>query len=148
MRFLLLSFLLLLTNCSTPYLSVMKLSIDETSFASFYVDTPDINRCQGKKADCLFIKWILPQSLFMKSPYLLVDVIDCTYQYRTLTYPIISRFGYETYSVFDIDKIENRPILSYRVFLCSSDGDIHACCQHQLWVELIKFDEEIEPMSP
>jgi len=138
---------LFLVSCSR-YVEVKRLKVNSRTLASSWVNSPDPAKENPPLGEMLFIDWQVPGQLLYRNPELKLYVIYWDNQEKVYTWPINRRKGYETFSLLDEDFIRTGGFLTYRAEIVTEDGCIYRDWKHQLWVNLIKMDNEETQSCP
>ncbi len=72
----------------------------------------------------------------------MLHVIYKNHTEEEITYPIKNRTGMEVYSLLSEKFRSKEGLLTYQAQIKTPDGEVYREWTHQLWVHLIKFDEE------
>lgn len=134
-------FLILLASCEKYYVSVRNLPVNASYLASSHVKTPDPRQKNPPLGEKLIIDWSLPPELLSENPRIVLYLIFKTHQEKQLVYPITSRAGYEVYSLLGEEFKERKGLLTYRAEIVTDEGRVYREWTHQLWVNLINFEE-------
>ncbi len=133
-------FLLFLTSCSPPMLTVEKYYITREKLASFHVSTPDLSKFRPTQGQLLVINWSLPDATY-DSPNLHMYL---TLRFRnreeaTIEIPVTRQCGSYYYFHVNSPYYCKGDVVTYKAELFSDD-EIVAAWYHQLYCNLITFD--------
>lgn len=132
-------FLVLLTGCQQRVLYLYQQKVDPKYLASTNVGSPDPRT--SPKGQMIVAEWWLPGWVMDYDPVLKLDVLFRNYSEDHVEYPINTRIGSKTYWVINKEFTETKGPLAYKAEVVTSDGEVVASWQHQLWVRLIEIDE-------
>jgi len=135
-------FLFSLSGCQKYGLLLHQQKMDVNYFASTHVNTPDFRRECPPNGKMVVAEWWIPQRLLDYEPVLRIHMLFHDFTEKCVEYPVTATVGYETYFLIDEEFEETGGILSYRGEIISCDGEIFRCWEHQLWVQLIAFEED------
>lgn len=144
MKKILLGIILLLCGCTTGAITVSKQRIDRNFLASTHVKTPDPRQDNPPKGERLLINWRLKEEVLSKSPKIILHLIFWDYEEKIETYPINKMSGLICYDLLGEEFMKTKGLLTYEAQIVLDDGSIYATWEHQLWVNLIKVDEEFK----
>lgn len=136
-----LSCILLLSACSSAPLSIQTTYLTPEYLASYVVETPDV------RLECPFLGHQLNLTWNLNECYPLSSTkIELTIRFRNRTEEniIISlnkKSGDYVYRIMNDEFIETGGILTYKADIKVCDEVVHTL-YHQLWVDLISFDEQ------
>lgn len=133
--------ILLLTGCGKYNLAVQQQWIDVNYLASTQVNTPDPLRENPPVGQMLIIDWKIPRKMLKDKPQLLLDLIFWDYTTQTIRIPITYPMNYTTYELLSDDYEKTGGILTYKASIVNQEGTVYRECKHQLWVNLIHFEE-------
>jgi hypothetical protein len=140
-KLLFLSFLTLF-GCSRQHLTIYTDYLSHKNLASYHVGTPDPLRNNPPIGQRLIISWSLPKkALTQEDLHLEAKIRFRNREEINETFPICKRSGSYYYSLINEDFMEKGGIITYKVDLIGN-GEILEEWRHQLWTELIIFDEE------
>lgn len=142
MRFFLFSLLLSLCSCGPYYVSVMQKWVDERYLASTHVGTPDPRQEAPPIGQMLVVQWCVPSEILALNPIATLELIFWDHTEQKICFPIKHKLDYAYYKLFDDEYEEKGGILTYRAFITTEDGCIYKECRHQLWVHLIKIEDD------
>lgn len=131
-----------LTGCQKYYLTLYQENIDENSLASSVVGTPDPRRKDPPKGQKVILEWQVPKELLEEKPSLHFDVIYKDYSEAHFVYPVPHKAGYVVYSLIGEEYKKTRGLLAYRADIQTEDGKVFRSWTHQLWVNVIRLDQE------
>ena len=128
-------------GCSNPRLVVQTEYLTRESRASYYVQSPDPLLEHPPIGQRLILNWFVPKKYLDQEDLQLV----LTLRFRNreeikVGQPITKECGIFIYDLINERFCTRKGILTYKVDLQSQDGVI-AEWRHQLWTELIIFDE-------
>lgn len=131
-----------LAGCSRQHLTIYTDYLSHKNLASYRVGTPDPLQVNPPIGQRLIISWSLPDSLFSQGNIRLEAKIRFRNREQVVeTLEICKQAGTYSYNLINEDFFEKGGILTYKVDLLSND-DVLEEWRHQLWTELIFFDEE------
>lgn len=133
---------LLLLGCEKYELSVHQQKIDVDYLASVHVGSPDPRQAHPPMGQVLMVQWWVPRELLEEHPKILLHVIFWDYTEKTIEFTVDRRIGYETYFIINEDFETTKGALTYKAELVTESGEIYREWKHQLWVKLIRLDEE------
>ena len=151
MKVLLLCLLLCpLAGCRRYYLEVSQQIINQATLASTHVGSPDPRQCPPPYGRRLIISWQVPKEIFDPNPHLDLNVMFWNYTEERYTFTMEAKRGYVLYSLIGDEYLEKRGILSYKAQLVTQSGQVYRSWKQQLWVDLIKVEDEgyIPPPQP
>lgn len=122
---------LFLAGCYRGHLYVQQEWVDRNFLASTHVGTPDPRQCEPMEGQRLLIAWDFPRSLYSCGLTLLATVRFWDEKEEVRTIPLVRRRGAEAF-FFPGEKI-----LTYRVDVVASNGEVIESWLHQFWIELI-----------
>ncbi len=131
-----------LTGCQKYYLALYQENIGPESLASTYVGSPDPRQKNPPIGQQVILEWQIPQEILEEKPSLHLDVIYRDYSESHFTYPITSRAGYEVYSLTNKEYETKKGLLAYQAKIQTGDGKVFRSWRHQMWVQVIRFEEE------
>ncbi len=132
----------ILAGCSQQQLTIYTDYLSHKNLASYRVGTPDPLQAHPPIGQRLVISW-----KFSKATLHLGDIhLEAKIRFRnreevTEIVSICKRSGTYYYNLLNEDFVEKGGILTYKVDLLSHDQVLEEW-RHQLWTELILFDEE------
>ena len=129
-------------GCSKYYLSLRQVPIDSEYLASSRVGSPDPRQSDPPTGQKVVMQWAVPPELLKKKPSLVLHVIYKNHTEEEIIYPIKNRTGMEVYSLLSEKFRSKEGLLTYQAQIKTPDGEVYREWTHQLWVHLIKFDEE------
>ncbi len=133
--------LILLSSCGGKHLSVQTDFVTEEDLASFYVNTPDPLLNSGSAGQRLHVSWSLPKSYYgCEEMHILIQIRYKNREEAVLPLNNLRCNGTYTFSILNDEYFEKEGIRTYKVQLFSGETLIEEWV-HQLWVELITFDE-------
>jgi hypothetical protein len=142
-RSLILFFLLLaFSSCQKYYLVIYQEKVSRDSLASTYVGTPDPRQKNPPKGQELIIEWQIPKDLLLEKPEIHLQVVYRDYSEAQFTYPIEYKSGYRVYTLVGDEYLETKGLLSYKAEIKTLDGKVFRTWQHQLWVKVIRIEED------
>lgn len=135
-------FLFLFSGCSSNKLSVQTIYLSHQNLASYRVHTPDPRLNNPPIGQRLIITWSLPKN-YLKSEnlHLRLTIRFHTKEQIIEEVPLSKSTGTFTYSLLNDDYFEKQGILTYKVDLIGNNCILKEW-KHQMWTELITFDEE------
>ena len=114
--------------------------------ASTNVGSPDPRT--PPNGQMIVAEWWIPKRILEYDPMLKIHILFHDFSETCVEYPICRRFGYKTYSILNDDFKKTGGFLAYHAEILTCDGEVYADWKHQLWVKLIKVEEDdIELMS-
>lgn len=131
-----------MTGCSRYYVDVSRQKINATYLASTSVGTPDPRQKNPPLGEMLVINWQIPMKMVKENPQLRLYVIYWDNEERVFTWSLKKWKGYRTLSVLNKEFMRTRGFLTYRAEIVTEDGEIYREWKHQLWVNLIKVEDE------
>lgn len=131
-------FLILFCGCSKEHLYVQQQLIDEDFLASVHVDTPDPRLENPPFGQRLLVSWDFPVSLYRKGLSIKGIVRFFDQSEEEIFYKITQKRG-STYFNFPMDQENPNKILSYKMDVVTSQGEIIETWTHVLWAESIKI---------
>ncbi len=129
----------LLLSCSSPRLAVFHDQLSVDRLASVQVDTPDPRQLAPLLGERLYISWRAeesPLSMIMKVRF-------HNHTQEEYVIPLTKKSGQYVYELLDADFREKQGILAYHIDLLSQDKVLKKSV-HQLWVELIQPEDDVE----
>lgn len=133
-----------MTACTRPPLQVEIKYISRESLASYYVNTPDPRLFYPKVGQELLIQWNLPEVEFSQDLMLVVFLNMRDYTEREFAFRLNNASGHKVISVANEDYFSTGGILSFRVEILRGNVPLYSR-NHQLYVKLIRLDEESPP---
>ncbi len=136
--------LLAFSSCNRDILSVHTEYITIESLSSYYVGTPDPKLNNPPFGQKLVVEWELPKDYVCSA-----DTVLClTIRYRdraqeNLSFGLKKRSGRYVFCLNGDNYCQHGGILTYKVQLFDGDCLLEEW-KHQLWAELILFEEESE----
>jgi hypothetical protein len=131
-----------LTSCSRQHLSIYTDYLSHKNLASYRVETPDPLLADPPIGQRLIISWSLPKAIFSKENLRLEARIRFKNREEVKeNISLCKRSGTYMYSLINEDFFDKGGIFTYKVDLISNDTVLEEW-RHQLWTELILFDEE------
>lgn len=140
-RFFLFFLLLSLCSCRPYYISVMQKWVDERYLASTHVGTPDPRQEVPSIGQMLVVQWCVPSEILALNPIAILDLIFWDHTEQRICFPITRKLNYGYYRLFDQEYEEKGGILTYKATILTEDGCVYKECKHQLWVNLIKIED-------
>ncbi len=138
----LLFLIFVLSGCSREYLTVYTDYLSHKNLASYRVGTPDPLLNNPPVGQRLIISWSFPKSFLSKDNlHLELKVRFRNREEIKETVAICRASGTYYYYLINQDFFEKGGILTYRVDLIG-DGEVLEEWRHQLWTELILFEDE------
>lgn len=134
--------LLICSSCQKYYLSIYQEKIDRDSLASTYVGTPDPRQKNPPEGQELIIEWQIPRALLKEKPSIHLQMIYKDYSESKRIYPIFYKAGYVTYSILGEEFKKTKGLLAYKAEIQTEDGKTFLLWQHQLWVNVIRLEDE------
>jgi hypothetical protein len=134
-----------LSGCGKYYISVCQQWVDVQYLASTNAGTPDPRKLKPPEGQMLVVDWRVPGAILKKHPQVVIDLIFWDYSTKQVRFPIKYGMGYVSYSLLDEEYLKTGGILTYKVEIIAEDGKIYKEWKHQLWVNLITIDDEVEP---
>lgn len=134
--------LLLLVSCDKYYLSVRQIPVDQKYLASTHVGSPDPRLAHPPLGQKLVVGWSVPSEILQKEPKVVLRLLFWDHSEKEIAYPIAYRTGYEVYSLLNEEFEKSKGLLTYRADIVMTDGQIYRTWKHQLWVNLIRLDED------
>lgn len=141
--------LFFLSSCTCSYLSIQTNYLSRENLASFNAETPDPALNYPSVGQQLILSWQwLPKGLLaLDDLHLEAKIRFSNRKEVCLNIPINSeRFGTYVYPIINEDFFETGGILTYKVQLVGADI-IWEEWRHQIWTELIVFDESYNEES-
>lgn len=139
MKRLLIFFSLLLTSCSSSYLTVYTDYFNDTNLASYYVNTPDPLSDPPPVGQRLIITWMLSKEYrSIENLQLQVTMRFRNHEEISETVDLTDLKGTYVYPLLGEDYVEKRGFLCYKADLVSSGGVIEEW-RHQMWTEAINL---------
>ncbi len=132
----------LLVGCSRYHVDVHQQKINASYLASSYVGSPDPRQEHPPLGEMLVIDWLLPQDLLEEHPSVMLHVIYWNNTEKSYNWPIKRRKGYLTLAVLDEEYEQTGGFLTYRAEIITQNGQVFRDWKHQLWVNLIKVEED------
>lgn len=102
--------------------------------------TPDPRQENPPEGQRLLVAWDFPRSLFEDRLTLLITVRLWDNTQDVLFKPVDRRRGYAAYYYSNKDPCIDRRILTYRVQVLNSKGEIIETWKHHFWTELIDVE--------
>jgi hypothetical protein len=133
---------LLQVSCCHHHLSILQQTIDPNYLASVNVKTPDPRQKNPPFGQQLIIEWWVPKLTVVEGSELVLHVIYWDYSQETCRFPIKKRGGYHLFPLLREKFEEKKGFLTYMAEIVDKEGRVYAEWKHQLWVNLITFDEE------
>lgn len=134
--------LVTLCSCSREYLNIYTEYLSRKNLASYRVGTPDPLLNNPPVGQRLIISWSLPKSLLSKENlHLELKVRFRNREEIQETVSICHSSGTYYYYLINQDFFTKGGILTYKVDLVGS-GEVLEEWRHQLWTELILFEDE------
>lgn len=133
---------LLCTGCKRYYLTVSQQIINRDFLASTHVGTPDPRQAHPPLGRRLIVSWQIPDEVLQKKPHIELDILYWNYTEGKEVYAIDRKRGYVLYTLVDQEFVEKEGLLSYKAKLVTEDGKVYRKWKQQLWVDLIKLDDE------
>lgn len=131
-----------LTGCQKYYLSLRQVPIDAAYLASSHVGSPDPRQSNPPVGQKVVMQWSVPPDLLVEKPELVLQVIYKNHTQEEIIYPIQYRSGREVFSLLNENYRSKGGLLTYQAKIRTQQGQIYREWKHQLWVQLITFDEE------
>jgi hypothetical protein len=89
------------------------------------------------------MSWHVPNTILCQNPYVRLHLIYWDYTEAEFCYPITSRLGYANYTLLNSEFCAKKGVLTYSAEIVTECGEIYKEWKHQLWVNLIRLDQEI-----
>jgi hypothetical protein len=134
--------LLFFSGCRQYYLSICQEWVDVRYLASTHVGTPDPRQEHPSIGQMLILDWRIPKEILKKKPEVVLDLILWDYSTRQIRIPMRRRMDFATYRLFNAEYEKTGGILTYKAEIVTQDGHVFREWKHQLWVNLIIFDQE------
>jgi hypothetical protein len=130
-----------LTSCSLNKLSVRTDYLSHENLASYIINTPDPLLDNPPIGQRLIVNWLIPNTC-LKLGDLHIDVVIRFRNKEEVseTFAVHSSSGQYIYKLLNTRYLETEGIQTYKVELKSGNTLIEEW-RHQLWVELIRFDQ-------
>lgn len=128
-------FFFILSGCNKYYLTIEQEWVDRRYLASERVNTPDPRRDHPPQGQMLILSWRIPKALFAEKPHIVLEILFRDFTTISLTIPVKSPMGDETYTLLNEAFQKTRGLLAYKAYLVTENGIRHYLWQHQLWVE-------------
>lgn len=142
------------SSCTQNILSVHTDYLSKESLASYYVGTPDPLLQNPPFGQRLILSWNIPKDLYQKlfkadennvsgenlPPHLEITIRFRTRQEQVCRLPLHKTSGTAIYSVLNEKYCATQGIATYRVRLIAR-GKVYEEWRHQLWKDLILFEE-------
>lgn len=122
---------MLFAGCYRGHLYVQQEWVDRNFLASTHAGTPDPRQNNPPEGQRLLIAWDFPRSLYSCGLDLVATVRFWNENQISQRIPVVRRRGYE--ALF----FPNEKILTYRVDVVGSNGEVIESWKHQFWTELI-----------
>lgn len=133
-----------LVGCTQNKLTVRTEYINREHLASFHVETPDPLLLDPPLGQRLIAQWKIPRDyLSYENLHLRIRLRFRNRQEEVKEVPISRMRGLYCYELLNEDFCEKLGILSYLVELRGNDNILEEW-RHQLWVELIQFQDDIK----
>lgn len=132
---------LLGSSCEKYFLSVQQQWVDISYLASAQINTPDPRKENPPLGQMLIIDWRVPKHILKQQPRVLLDLIFWDYTVKTVTLPIKRQMDYTTFELLNEDYEKSGGILTYRARIVTENDETFKESKHQLWVNLITFEE-------
>lgn len=128
-------FLTLLASCYKDHLYVQQEWVDRDFLASTHVQTPDPRQICPPTGQRLLVAWRFPLNLIQQglNLHLTTRLWDNTEEVSTQ--PMTRSHGYEAFNFFD-----GKRILTYKIEVTDSKGDVVEVWEHHFWTKLIDVD--------
>ena len=128
-----------LSSCSP--ISVQMDYLSRRNLASYRVGTPDPFINHPNIGERLIIQWSLPKNyLQLDDLHMFLTVRFRNNEEKTIVHPIRKTTGTYLYNLINECYYESGGILTYKIDIYGS-GKLLECWRHQLWAELITFDQ-------
>jgi len=134
--------LLLLPGCEKYYLSLTEHDIDVNYLASITAATPDKRQQNPPFGEIIVMDWRIPKELLSKNPVIDLHVVFGNYTEKSFQYPIRKKMGYVTYKDLNDEFAFTKGIITYSADILLEDGTLYKSWKHQLWVNLIRLNED------
>ncbi len=138
----------ILAGCQRSYLSLSQEKVDARYLASTYVGTPDPRQDDPPMGQRVIINWFVPAKILEKQPRIDLHLLFWDYTQRMVTYPLEKQTGSKVYFLLGKDFEQTKGILTYKAEIVTEDGRVFSEWKHQLWVELITPDKDLELPAP
>lgn len=134
-------YLFLLTSCSNQSLVVHDEYVSYKQLASYHVQTPDPRKECPDYGQRLIVTWSLSNECLQgKEAKLFLFVRFRCRDEELYAYPINCRRGQKILSILNDEYDEMGGILTYKAEIVS-EGETIASWYHQIWTDLIEFEE-------
>lgn len=141
MRINFLFLLFIITGCYSPPIAVQTEYLTHQHLASSYVQTPDPRQQESYLGQRLIITWSLPSSCGDGSELIMnLKIRFRNREEQELFIPIKERNGTYIYDLMNQQFCQFGGILTYKIDIYSGNS-VLAEWRHQLWAELITFEE-------
>lgn len=134
--------MLLLSSCYKDNLYVQQEWVDKSYLASSYVKTPDPRDKKPQIGQKIIISWDFPLSEYKKDLTIVLFVRFWNQTQKELTYKIERKRGYTDFFFENINREQNKKILTYRLDVVDKNNEIIRTWKHQLWTKQINIDNE------
>lgn len=139
--------LAILTGCQKYYLSLRQVPVDPEYLASSRVGSPDPRQSNPPFGQKVVMQWAVPPEILAQKPELVFHLIYKNHTQEEIIYPIEDRCGMEIFSILNEEYQSKGGLLTYQAKIRTESGEIYRDWKHQLWVQLITFEEEKAPRS-
>lgn len=143
-------FLCSLSGCKRYYLEVSQQIVNQAILASTHVGSPDPRQCPPPLGRRLIISWQVPKEIFDQHPHIDLNVMFWNYTEERTSFTMEANRGYVLYTLIGSEFLEKGGILSYKAQLVTESGQVYRSWKQQLWVDLIKIEDEgyVPPPQP
>ncbi len=135
-------FLIFFTSCYKNNLYVQQEWVDRNFLASTHVNTPDPRQVCPPTGQRLLVAWRFPSNLVDEGLTLHLTVRFWDNLEEKVSSPIYKPRGTEAFNFF-----EGRRILTYRVDVTDSLGEVVDVWEHHFWTKLIDIDRSKSAVS-
>lgn len=138
-----------MAGCRRYYLEVSQQIINQEYLASTHVGSPDPRQSPPLYGRRLIISWQIPQEIYDQNPHIDLDVMFWNYTEERIPFTLGAKRGYVLYTLIGEDFLNKKGILSYKAELVTQSGQVYRSWKQQLWVDLIKVEDEgYVPLPP
>ena len=116
--------------------------MDSSYLASTHVSTPDPRQENPPLGQKLIVDWRVPKEIFDQKPEVVLDLIFWDYTTRQVKIPISHRMDFLAYKLLNEEYEKTGGILTYKAQIVTQDGSVFREWRHQLWVSLIKINDQ------
>ena len=129
-----------MSSCEKHYVNVTRVGVNQTSLASVFADTPDPRLKSPPKGEQLIVEWNLASHVEGRLLFLELSVIFQDHTEEVIQYSLDHTRGIISYFLLGEKYSLKQGIMTYKVEIKESHGEVVKSWQHKLWVKLIPLE--------